>query len=95
MSNLVFVLLDLQLKAAKKTSSISSFKDPSISTSHPVLDLVDAIKPGIVEYDLVSAGTSDDVSNATWNLSPCLYFILLLCDSERGVGMKTLISALW
>lgn len=68
LSNLFFVLFVLQLKDADKNSSISSFKDPSIATSHAVLDLVDAIRPGIVRYELVSAGVQVKVSNATWNL---------------------------
>ncbi|XP_054642559.1 plastin-2 [Dunckerocampus dactyliophorus] len=33
--------------------SISSFKDGSISTSMPVLDLIDAIQPGSIRYDLL------------------------------------------
>ncbi|KAL9978702.1 hypothetical protein ACROYT_G016251 [Oculina patagonica] len=60
-----------KLKKAKKTSSISSFQDPGISTSLPVLDLVDAIKPGVVEYDMVSQGTNDEEKheNAKYALS--------------------------
>jgi len=37
----------------KKESRISSFKDPSIQTSVPVIDIVDSIKPGFIKYDLV------------------------------------------
>ena len=37
----------------------------SISSSLPVLDLVDAIKPGTVKYDMVSKGFSEEVSNDT------------------------------
>ena len=48
----------LQLKKAKKSSSISSFKDPAISTSKAVLDLVDAIKPGTVKYALAKVRSS-------------------------------------
>ncbi|KAM9344268.1 plastin-2 [Pholidichthys leucotaenia] len=33
--------------------TISSFKDGSISTSMPVLDLIDAIQPGSIKYDLL------------------------------------------
>ena len=53
----------LQLKKAKKSSSISSFKDPAISTSKAVLDLVDVIKPGTVKYALVSGGRTYEVRN--------------------------------
>ena len=38
--------MSVQLKAAKKTHTITSFKDPALATSLPVIDLVDAIKPG-------------------------------------------------
>ncbi|XP_022782444.1 plastin-3-like [Stylophora pistillata] len=60
-----------KLKAANKTSSIASFQDPTISTSLAVLDLVDAIKAGIVEYDMVSAGETDEEKheNAKYALS--------------------------
>ena len=43
----------MQLKAASKTHTISSFKDAALATSLPVIDLVDAIKPGTIEYGLV------------------------------------------
>ncbi len=39
-----------------------SFQDSCISTSMPVLDLVDSIKPGSVNYELVDTGTDEDVS---------------------------------
>lgn len=46
------------LSGAGKTTSISGFKDPSIANSMPVIDLVDAIKPGSIKYDLVNQGGS-------------------------------------
>ncbi|XP_063793614.1 plastin-3 isoform X2 [Pseudophryne corroboree] len=49
------------LAEAGKTSSIQSFKDKSISTSLPVVDLIDAIQPGSINYDLVKNGTLSDV----------------------------------
>lgn len=60
-----------KLKEANKTSSIANFQDPNISTSLPVLDLVDAIKPGMVEYDMVSAGgtVEEKQENAKYALS--------------------------
>ena len=36
-------------------------QDPSIATSLPVIDLVDSIKPGSVNYDLVEQGTDEEV----------------------------------
>ncbi|XP_073497448.1 plastin-3 isoform X1 [Phyllobates terribilis] len=55
-----------------KSSSIQNFKDKSISTSLPVVDLIDAIQPGSINYDLVKSGTlSDDDKhkNATYAVS--------------------------
>ncbi|KAM3911107.1 plastin-3 isoform 1-T2 [Leptodactylus fuscus] len=60
------------LEEAGKTSSIQSFKDKSISTSQAVVDLIDAIQPGSINYDLVKTGTlSDDDKheNATYAVS--------------------------
>ena len=60
-------LFVLQLKSANKSSSIASFKDPAISSSQAVLDLVDAIKPGIVDYSLVTPGETDEVRNELYS----------------------------
>lgn len=60
-----------KLQGAGKSSRITSFQDPSISSSLPVLDLVDVIKPGIVEYDMVSSASTDEEKheNAKYALS--------------------------
>jgi hypothetical protein len=47
------------LSAAGKSSSISSFKDSQIASSLSVIDLVDAIKPGSINYDLVLPSPSN------------------------------------
>ncbi|KJE88506.1 fimbrin [Capsaspora owczarzaki ATCC 30864] len=54
-----------------KSSSIQSFKDKAISTSLPVIDLVDVIRPGAIDYNNVTAGTSDAdaLSNAKYAVS--------------------------
>ncbi|ELV13080.1 Plastin-2 [Tupaia chinensis] len=60
------------LKEAGKSSSISSFKDPKISTSLPVLDLIDAIQPGSINYDLLKTESLDDeekLNNAKYAIS--------------------------
>ncbi|KAK0132486.1 Plastin-3 [Merluccius polli] len=60
------------LKNADKTSSIRNFKDKEISTSHPVLDLIDSIQPNSVNFDLVKTGSLDDedkMSNAKYAVS--------------------------
>lgn len=59
------------LSGAGKSSSISSFKDPAIATSMPVLDLIDAIKPGAIKYDLVNSGNTEEelLQNAKYAIS--------------------------
>ncbi|KAJ8338350.1 hypothetical protein SKAU_G00373160 [Synaphobranchus kaupii] len=60
------------LAEAGKESKISSFKDKEISTSMPVLDLIDAIQPGCVNYELVKTGSlsdEDKLDNAKYAVS--------------------------
>ncbi|TRZ08946.1 hypothetical protein HGM15179_018162 [Zosterops borbonicus] len=53
------------LKEAGKSTSIQNFKDKNISTSLAVVDLIDAIQPGCINYDLVKTGnlSEDDKQN--------------------------------
>ncbi|XP_065654020.1 plastin-3 [Hydra vulgaris] len=62
-----------KLSDAGKTSSITSFKDPSISTSLAVIDLVDAIVPESIQYDLVTKGENEEerLMNALYAISMC------------------------
>ncbi|GET01735.1 putative Fimbrin [Rhizophagus clarus] len=48
-----------------KSSKISSFKDPTLRNGIFLIDLLNSIKPGIVDYALVTRGVSDD--DATLN----------------------------
>ncbi|XP_051869327.1 plastin-2-like [Pristis pectinata] len=60
------------LSEAAKSSVISSFKDKEISTSIPVLDLIDAIQPTSIRYDLVKTGDLTDeekLENAKYAIS--------------------------
>ncbi|KAL5480026.1 hypothetical protein EMCRGX_G023641 [Ephydatia muelleri] len=65
--------VNTSLAAGGKTTSISSFKDPSIANSLPVLDLVDTIKPGSINYELVNKGTGEEdlKQNAKYAISMC------------------------
>ncbi|XP_055472216.1 plastin-3 [Psammomys obesus] len=53
------------LSEAGKSTSIQGFKDKTISSSLAVVDLIDAIQPGCINYDLVKSGnlTEDDKHN--------------------------------
>lgn len=60
------------LAEAGKLSSIQSFKDKTISTSLAVVDLIDAIQPGCINYDLVKMGDlseDDKHENAKYAVS--------------------------
>lgn len=52
-----------KLQAAGKTSSIKGFQDYAIADGKPLIDLIDAIKPGTVNYDLVKEGGTESVSD--------------------------------
>jgi len=60
-----------KLRDAQKTSLVSSFKDQSISTGLPLIDLIDAIKPGCINYDLVAQPDGEDerIANAKYGIS--------------------------
>ncbi|KAL7380530.1 hypothetical protein ABVT39_019349 [Epinephelus coioides] len=59
----------------RKDTQISSFKDKLISTSLPVIDLIDAIAPGNVKWDMVKRGEkgwmkeADKHNNAMYAIS--------------------------
>ena len=60
-----------KLREAGKRSTISGFQDQAISTGLPLIDLIDAIKPGSINYDLVLAAEEDEdkVANAKYGIS--------------------------
>lgn len=53
-----------KLSSAGKTSSIKSFQDSSIATGKQVIDLIDAIKPGSINYELVKDSGTPEVRYA-------------------------------
>ena len=59
------------LQGTDKTSSISSFKDPTISNSTAVIDLVDAIEPESINYENVCLGVTEEakILNAKYAIS--------------------------
>ena len=50
-----------KLSSFGKSTSVTSFKDPSISDGKAVIDLIDCIVPGSIKYDLVKTCESDEV----------------------------------
>ncbi|XP_070839234.1 plastin-3-like [Chaetodon trifascialis] len=60
------------LADAGKSTKISSFKDKEISSSLAVLELIDAIQPGSISYDLIKTGNlseDDKLENAKYAVS--------------------------
>jgi plastin-3 len=60
-----------KLSSGGKTTNIRSFQDNSIATGHVVIDLIDAIKPGIINYDVVkhTGAEEDNLANAKYAVS--------------------------
>lgn len=50
-----------KLASAGKKSSIRNFQDPTIADAKVVIDLIDAIRPGAINYDLVKSGGTEEV----------------------------------
>ena len=50
-----------KLTLAGKTTSIRSFQDHSVADARVVIDLIDAIKPGIIDYELVKDTRTEEV----------------------------------
>lgn len=59
------------VKKGGKTSTMRSFKDPSLSTGIFFLDLLNGIKPGYVDYSLVTTGRDADEKKQNGTLWSC------------------------
>ncbi|SPO30283.1 probable SAC6 - actin filament bundling protein, fimbrin [Ustilago trichophora] len=57
------------VKTSGKSSQIRSFKDPQLKTAVFFLDLLNALRPGIVDYSLVNAGRSEEESKMNAKLA--------------------------
>ncbi|XP_071440139.1 plastin-2 isoform X1 [Hetaerina americana] len=60
-----------KLTKAGKTSSLKSFQDSSLADARVILDLIDSIKPGAINYELVRDGGAeeDNLANAKYAIS--------------------------
>lgn len=52
------------VKSAGKRSTMRSFKDATLKDGKFFLDLLDSIKPGYVDYELVYEGRNDEECKA-------------------------------
>lgn len=67
-----------KLAESQKKASIRGFQDPVISNARVVLDLIDAIKPGTINYELVkTGGLEENMANAKYAIT-----------SARKIGAK-------
>ncbi|KAH9419181.1 Plastin-3 [Dermatophagoides pteronyssinus] len=60
-----------KLREAGKSSTIKNFQDSSISTAIPVIDLIEAIKPGSINYSQLYEGNTHEekLANAKYAIS--------------------------
>ncbi len=55
--------VNAKLAGAGKASTLRSFQESSLANAKVVIDLVDSINPGTINYELVSDEDSDEVRN--------------------------------
>ncbi|KAJ4929775.1 hypothetical protein JOQ06_018796 [Pogonophryne albipinna] len=70
--NIIVQWVNSTLAEAGKSTKISSFKDKEISSSLAVVELIDAIQPGSINYDLLKTGSlseDDKHENAKYAVS--------------------------
>lgn len=60
-----------KLDGASKSGRISGFNDPGIADGKIIIDLVDAVRPGSVNYSVVKSGKTDEekLENAKYGLT--------------------------
>ena len=46
----------------KGRATFKNFRDPTLTNSQAMLDLIDIIQPGSIGYDMVFSGKSDEVN---------------------------------
>ncbi|KAK6644316.1 hypothetical protein RUM43_000583 [Polyplax serrata] len=63
--------VNTKLQQHNKESTLRSFQDPTLADAKVVIDLIDSIKPGSINYELVrSGGTEEDnLANAKYAIS--------------------------
>lgn len=79
-----------KLESAGKSTTLRSFQDSNVSDGQIVLDLVDAIKPGSVNYDLVKHSGTEEVRGFFSLL--CFLLTDLYCFQDKLANAKLAIS---
>ena len=78
-----------RLEGSGKESRITSFQDSKISSALPVIDLIDAIKPGVINYELLQEGGNYEVRINTQSLNNNIsqtYFSLLFAKIKMKIS---------
>jgi plastin-3 len=67
----IILWVNEKLANAGKTTSIRSFQDGSIANGRVVCDLIDSIRPGIINYDVLrdTGAEEDNLANAKYTVS--------------------------
>lgn len=58
-----------QVTKGGKSSKIRSFQDPALANAHFLLDVINGIAPGYVDYDLVAPGKTEEEMYANARLA--------------------------
>ena len=71
---------DKLVESGKSESKINSFQDSKIATARPIIDLIDAIKPGVINYELLQEnGGTYEVSSFSkqYEIIRCILNLIL------------------
>lgn len=89
-----------KLASAGKTTSTRSFQDSAIADGKIVIDLIDAIKKGSINYDLVRTGGTEEVSDEMPRNTKGRYLIFFknyfqdnLANAKYAISMARKIGA--
>ena len=87
--------VNAKFESSGKESRISSFQDPRISTALPLIDLIDAIKPGVINYELLQEGGNYEVTTLYPNLRKTNIFYLILTHTNTHTQFCYPVSLLY
>lgn len=81
------------VKGAGKSTAMRSLRDPSLRNGHFFLDLVDTLRPGIVDQSLVEQGNSED--ECILNGTSVSLLLLASAFVQTGAATAASESELW
>jgi plastin-1 len=92
-----------RVAGAGRTSSMKNFKDTSLKTGSFLLDLLTAVEPRAVNWDLVTPGANEDdqLSNAKYCISTaqkvgaCVFLTPEDIVEVKSKMLMTFVSSIW